>query len=328
MTTSHLAETQADTQATSPRVLMLTGSQFSAQQLATLQTVFAQVIQLPCPASLDEILSQAGAVTDYILGGPEYIDAAAFARMPQLRRLVLLGTGIPSFVDLAAVTPQVKVMNTPHLNAASVAEFALAMLIANAAGALASADEVRSGSRWRQTPWKTLSEHDIGIVGLGHVGSALLEKLSALGARKLRYCSRERKPHLEAKYGAIFLPLEQLLAQCSLVSVHVGYSATTHHMFNQHSLAACRTDLQLHCFANPRTIDPHAARAALLNGQLQQIYMDGYYREWTDNQGMQADAENLLALPRDQFWATSHLAAQTEAAIAQQLALALEKLLG
>ncbi|SFU97119.1 hypothetical protein [Xenorhabdus koppenhoeferi] len=51
--------------------------------------------------------------------------------------------------------------------------------------------------------------------------------------------------------------------------------------------------------------------------------IDGYYREWQENRGQNEDPEGLLNLPRERFWATSHLAAQTNCAIERQLAAAL-----
>ena len=312
-----------------PRVLMVTGTHLLESQRRLVAGRFAEIIEISSPRDPEDILSRAGKVTDYVLGGPEYIDAKSLARMPELRRIALLGTGIPSFIDEeAARRRNLAIFNTPHVNADSVAEFALGAIIVNAADAVASAEGVRYGSRWLQTPWRTLRDSRIGIVGLGHIGQALACRLAALGVQDIAYASRTRKPALEREHGVHFMSLRTMVAECHAISVHLNYSRETHHMFDAALFSACRPDLRLHCFSNPLTIDPAAARRALEGGQLAQLYIDGYYREWTRNAGRTQDAEGLLTLPYSKFLATSHLAAQSIDAIKRQLPMALRSLLG
>lgn len=311
-----------------PRVLMVTGACLPDTQRRLIAGRFAEIIEIVSPRNPEDIFSRTGNVTDYILGGPEYIDADSLSRMPELRRIALLGTGIPSFIDEAAARQRnIAVFNTPHVNADSVAEFALGAIIVNAADAVASAEGVRQGSHWLQTPWRTLQDSRIGIVGLGHIGQALTRRLAALGVRDIAYASRTRKPALEREYGLRFMPTRAMVAECHVISMHVNYSQETHHLFDAAMFSACRPDLRLHCFSNPLTIDPAAARRALEGGQVAQLYMDGYYREWTHNAGKTQDAEGLLTLPYSKFLATSHLAAQSVDAINRQLPMALRHLI-
>lgn len=312
-----------------PRVLMVTGARLTNEHRQLIAGRYTEIIEFVSPRDPEHLFSHAGDVTDYILGGPEYIDADSLARMPELRRIALLGTGIPSFIDEAAARRRnITVFNTPHVNAESVAEFALGAIIVNAADAIASADGVRHGSGWLQTPWRTLRDSRIGIVGLGHIGQALTHRLAALGVQDIAYASRTRKLAFEHEYGVHFMPVRAMVGECHVVSVHVNYSQETHHLFNAAMFSACRPDLRLHCFSNPRTVDPEAARRALESGQLTQVYMDGYYREWTSNAGKTQDAEGLLTLPYSEFVATSHLAAQSIDAINRQLPMALRHLIG
>ncbi|MGR3910827.1 NAD(P)-dependent oxidoreductase [Burkholderia sp. SR8] len=312
-----------------PHVLMVTGVCLTDAQRRLIAGRFAEVIEIVAPLNPEDIFSRTFNVTDYILGGPEYIDADSLARMPALRRIALLGTGIPSFIDEAAARARdIAVFNTPHVNADSVAEFALGAIIVNAADAVGSAEGVRQGGRWLQTPWRTLKDSRIGIIGFGHIGQALTRRLAALGVRNIAYASRTRKLALERAYGVHFMPVRSMVTECDVVSMHVSYSPETHHMIDATMFAACRPDLRLHCFSNPRTIDPAAARRALEEGQLARLYMDGYYREWTRNAGKTQDPEGLLELPCSKFVATSHLAAQSVDAINRQLPMALRQLIG
>ena len=168
-----------------PRVLMVTGACLPEAERRLIDGKFADVIEVVSPRDPEDIFSRAGNVTDYVLGGPEYIDAGFLARMPALRRIALLGTGIPSFIDEAATRKRsIAVFNTPHVNADSVAEFALGIIIVNAADVVASADGVRTGSCWLQTPWRKLQDRRIGIVGRAHRTGTDWPS-SCIGARRL-----------------------------------------------------------------------------------------------------------------------------------------------
>ncbi|SFU88635.1 NAD(P)-dependent oxidoreductase [Xenorhabdus koppenhoeferi] len=199
--------------------LLLTGCSLTKGQYYRYGEKYARIIELPQPLSKSAILAQGFCVTDYILGGPEYIDDTAFKHFPKF-----------------------------------------------------AADHVREGSNWPQQAWKTLHEQCTGIFGMGHIGQALVEKLYALGARQLTYTSRSRKPQLEQQYGLHFVSQKQLFNECDSVSLHLSYNEQTHHLINQSALQKCNPCLRLLCFSNPHVIDPKAARAALLKGNLQQLY--------------------------------------------------------
>lgn len=86
-------------------------------------------------------------------------------------------------VELAATARHgVAVTHTPGSNAAAVAEFALAQLLALTRG-LRSYDEAAHRGEWRAAtaPPKELSELTLGIVGPGRIGLALAGRASALG---------------------------------------------------------------------------------------------------------------------------------------------------
>jgi phosphoglycerate dehydrogenase-like enzyme len=58
-----------------------------------------------------------------------------------------------------------------------------------------------------------------GVIGAGAAGGLTARTLMALGA-KVFYFNRSRKPQLEAE-GIGYRPLHDLLAECSIVSIHL-----------------------------------------------------------------------------------------------------------
>ncbi|MET9978440.1 NAD(P)-dependent oxidoreductase [Streptomyces microflavus] len=99
-----------------------------------------------------------------------------------LRVIGRAGAGTDHVELAAAARHGVAVTHTPGSNAAAVAEFALAQLLALTRG-LRSYDEAAHRGEWRAAtaPPKELSELTLGIVGPGRIGLALAGRASALG---------------------------------------------------------------------------------------------------------------------------------------------------
>jgi lactate dehydrogenase-like 2-hydroxyacid dehydrogenase len=76
-----------------------------------------------------------------------------------------------------------------------------------------------------------LAGSTVGIVGLGQIGQAVMQRLRPFGVARFLYCGRTRK---EAAWeeGAQFVPFEELLAEADFVLVTCSYSPELHHMFS------------------------------------------------------------------------------------------------
>jgi phosphoglycerate dehydrogenase-like enzyme len=266
----------------------------------------------------DSLIEALHSATYYILGGPEYVDAELLNAAKDLRGIILMGTGIPSFIDAEAARANgVRLQNTPGRNADAVAEFAAAMLVVINASVFLSWEGVRTGAAWFQGVRKSLGACTVGLVGMGNVGTSLATKLRALAPGiKLLYWSRSRRPAFEASFRADWVDLKTMFAQADLCSVQLAYHhRDTHHLIGSHLLSYGRGELRLLNFSNPKIIDPAALKDALQAGHLAYAYMDGYYREWIENRGLHEDPYELLKFGPQRFAATSHVAALTREAI-------------
>ncbi len=68
----------------------------------------------------------------------------------------------------------------------------------------------------------TLFGKTIGIVGIGNVGRLVVQKAQALGLRVLQ----NDPPRREAENNPVFLPLEQVLAEADILTLHVPLTKT------------------------------------------------------------------------------------------------------
>ena len=310
------------------RRILITGDFEPNHQLARLVATGFTVKHLRRDYSLSELRRELASTTDYILGGPEYLDGSLLETAPALTRVAVMGTGTSSFIDLKhAAARGITVMNTPGINAPAVAEFALGMIITSLAKAIPSFEGVRDGNTWLQRPRKSLCSAHLGLIGLGNVGQALAAKLRLLSGGRISYFNRTRRPDLEDRWGLRYLPLPDLLAQTDLCTIQLRYCEDTHHSIDSSHLDGINPGLHLLNFSNPNIVDPVALASALPHRKIAFAYIDGFYNEWLLNLGRANDSTSLLSLPSDQFQATSHIAAQEEYTVLEVFKAAVDQIL-
>ena len=135
-------------------------------------------------------------------------DAAAFARLPDLKLLASMGTGLER-IDLdAARVRGIAVANTPDVVTEDTADFGIALLYAAARQVVAADRFVREG-RWareRFAPSTRLHGKTLGVFGLGRIGSAVAWRAAGIGMRVI-WSGPRPKPGVTWEYVPTLLEL-------------------------------------------------------------------------------------------------------------------------
>jgi len=170
----------------------------------------------------DEVLSRARDA-EILLTNKTVLSADTIASLPKLRYIGVLATGY-NVVDLAAANARgVTVTNIPGYGTRAVAQHAMALLLELTNGVGHHARRVAEGA-WTSCPdfcfWdQSLVELDgltLGIVGFGAIGRCVAEAGRAFGM-KIVSATLENS---EAFPGVTFLPIDELLRQSDVVSLH------------------------------------------------------------------------------------------------------------
>lgn len=169
------------------------------------------------------------------------ITAETLAACPKLRYIGLLATGY-NVVDVAAAKARgVAVTNIPTYGTAAVAQFAIAMLLEICHHVAHHSDAVHAG-RWTANPdwcfWDypliELDGKTMGIIGFGRIGQATGRIARALGMRVLAYDSR---PSDAGRAIAEYVPLDELLANSDVISLHCPLFPETEGIINKANIA-------------------------------------------------------------------------------------------
>ena len=157
-----------------------------------LEAQVAEVIYNPTgkPLASAEVAALLPGVDGYI-AGLDQIDAAALAAADRLKVIARYGVGVDK-VDLQAARARgIVVTNTPGANSVSVAELALALMLALARQIPQAVEAVRGGS-WPRYAGLSLEGKTVGILGLGAIGRQLARRLAS--PRSCRSNSQHWKP--------------------------------------------------------------------------------------------------------------------------------------
>ena len=155
---------------------------------------------------------------DGIVTGTDELTAEVIAAAPRLKVIAKHGVGLDN-VDLAAAERHgVRVQATAGAMHDSVADLALALVLALARGVVAAHADVAAGG-WHPTTGIELRGRTMGIVGIGRIGREVARRAQAFG---LRTCAHDPYPD-EAwarAHDVELCGLDELLARSDIVSLH------------------------------------------------------------------------------------------------------------
>jgi len=223
-----------------------------------------------------QLLDQGRAAT-VVIAGVEPYDAATLECLPFLRCISRCGVGVDS-IDLAAARARsIVVLNTPLPPAAAVAELALAMMLSLCRNLPRQAARARN-NEWARIEAHLLGGRHVGIVGFGRIGRRVAELLKPFGCR-----ISAADPAVEAAsagaLGVNLVPLDKLIADCDVISIHAARSSDEPVHFGREELAAMKRGTIVINVARGGMIDEVALYDALVSGHLAGAGLDVFEQE-------------------------------------------------
>jgi glyoxylate reductase len=236
----------------------------------------------------DEIAGSAGLVTI----PADVVDAALFdAAGPSLRVVANFGVGYDSVDVIEATRRGIVVSNTPDVLTEATAELTIALMLALLRRVVEGDRLVRRRDEWALAPTFMLGEglagKTLGIVGLGRIGREVARLAEAFGMRVVH--TRGAGPYEE-------LPLDQLLAEADVVSLHVPLTPETRHLIGAPELGLMRRSAVLVNVSRGPVVDEAALVDALVEGRIAGAALDVYEQEPEVSAGL-LGLENVVLSP-------------------------------
>ncbi len=175
---------------------------------------------------------------DGILCGDDDLNAKVLNKSKNLKVISKWGTGIDSIDSVVAKKLKIKVLKVADVFAAPLSDTVLAYILI-ISRKINEKDFVVRNNNWSKISSFTLSERTLGIVGLGHIGSELARKASALGMKVLYFDIRDIKSNIPNVQKVSF---EDLLKNSDFISLHCDLNKTSKHMFSNNEFNLMKED--------------------------------------------------------------------------------------
>lgn len=183
-----------------------------------------------------------------------------------LKMIAVAFTGIDHVALDACRERGIEVRNCAGYSDTSVAELTLGLTIDVLRKVAAADAAVRTGKTSAGLMGTEICGKTVGLIGCGKIGCAAGRLFKAFGARVLGYARHE---HPEAAAAGVEqVPLDELLAQSDIVSLHLPSNDTTRKSFGAEQIAQMKDGAVFINCARGAIVDNDALAAALNSGKL------------------------------------------------------------
>ena len=224
--------------------------------------------------------------------GKEIISA-----LPDLKAVNVAFTGV-DLVDVDYCRERgIRVSNCAGYSTVAVADLVFGFVIDLARNILACNDVVRKGGTKSGLVGFELEGKKFGVIGAGAIGTRVLKLAQAFGCETYAYSRTVKEIP-----GVTFLPMDELLSTCDIISVHVPQNSSTIGMIGEKEFAQMKPGALFINTARGPIVDSKALADALNSGKIAGAAVDVFECEPPVPEDHPLfGAKNLIATPHVAF---------------------------
>lgn len=201
--------------------------------------------------------------------------AAHLKQFPNLELIITITTGTDYIDKTYCQQHNIKVLNTPGFTGASVAEHAVALMLAAAKRLVDFNHKIRTGDyQIFEHQGIELFGAQAGIIGMGRIGSQVAQMLQGFGINVV-YCNRTQK----VSDLGVQVDLDTLLNTSDIIFLTLSLNETSRQMINQDTLAKVKPGAILINISPDDLIEFSALQSALTKGQLSYAGLDIHHED-------------------------------------------------
>ncbi|MGP4115545.1 2-hydroxyacid dehydrogenase family protein [Levilactobacillus zymae] len=219
---------------------------------------------------------------------------------PQLKIIANYGAGFNNIDAAYAREKGIPVTNTPGASTVSTAEVTTGLII-TLAHRMVEGDKLmrtKGFDGWAPLFFlgHELAGKTLGIVGLGDIGQAVAKRMKAFDMSIIYTQRHQLDAATEAKLGAKFVSLDDLVAQSDVISLHCPLNDATHHLLGAAEYRQMKSSAYLINAARGPVIDEAALLTALQDGEIAGAALDVYEAEPHVDDGFK-QLDNVILTP-------------------------------
>jgi phosphoglycerate dehydrogenase-like enzyme len=219
---------------------------------------------------------------------------AVIERLPNLKLIASTGPGNASIDQDAAAERGIEIRHTGYSSTPTI-EFTWALILAMARNIPLENRSLRQGG-WQVAVGEQLAGKTLGLLGLGHIGSAVGIIGRAFRMNVIAW-SQNLTAERAAEKGVQLVSKDVLFSTADFLSIHVRLSERTKGLVCAAELAQMKPTSRLINTSRGPIVDPAALLEALATGQIAGAALDVYDDEPLDNPHPLRELPNVLATP-------------------------------
>lgn len=270
-----------------------------------------EILQNACPkgftvktldeASHEQLVKEAVDADYFLVSGRLPIDQAVLDNAPHLKMIQRTGVGT-EMLDTEAIRQRgVPVYVNAGVNAQSVAEHTLTLLLA----CLKRLPQVNRQTRegvWKkqQTGVTTRELHGktVALVGMGNIGRLVAQMLQPFGVKVIYTDVFRQSDEVETRLNLTYFDhFEAMLPEADILSFHCPLTKENTDMLNQKTLALMKKGAVVVNTARGKLINPDDLYEAVKSGQIWAAALDTHYEEPLKEGYKLAELENVILTP-------------------------------
>jgi phosphoglycerate dehydrogenase-like enzyme len=204
---------------------------------------------------------------DAAIIGFEPVTDRVLSALPNLKLISKYGNGCETFDFEAMKRHNVRFGYTWGVNKLAVAELTLGFMLMGLRWVMPLNVAMRAGERPGIRNGRFLTGRVVGIHGCGNIGKEVVRLLAPFGCRVLVF-DRVLYPTFYLEHRVEPVPLDRLLKESDVVSIHLPLDASTRGMINADRVASMKRGAVLINNARGGLVDESAVKAALDEGRL------------------------------------------------------------
>ena len=194
-------------------------------------------------------------------------------KSPKLLVVSNMAVGVDNIDVKACTLRKIPVGNTPGVLTESTADLTMALLLSIARNISSASMDAREGrwKTWAPSGWMgmELKGSTLGIIGMGKIGKAVTRRAIGFGMKILF-----SDPETRNEINAIQIPLDELLKNSDIISLHTPLTEDTRGMINQSTLSMMKPSAILINSARGPLIDTPALVEALVKHKIAAAALD------------------------------------------------------
>ena len=192
-------------------------------------------------------------------------------------------TGYEHIDDDEAARQGIPVANAAGANSIAVAEHTIMVILACLKKLILCHEKTRD-AHWVQDEMANygvfeLCQKTLGIIGAGRIGREVARRAKPFGCQMTYYDIVPLAPDEEEELGLTFRPLDDLVSESDVVSLHVPLTAETNNLMSAERIASMKPGAILVNTSRGKVVDETALAAALNEGKLGGAGIDVFSNE-------------------------------------------------